>query len=360
MMRPDPSFREKPLVIPIFITHRGCPNRCVYCNQNISAGPFDTYLSKASFGSEIESYLHWNKDKRRKVEIAFYGGNFTGLEKPDQERLLSWADRYIQERRVDSIRISTRPDDIDRDGLIFLRDRGVRTIELGAQSFDDDVLKRASRGHDAQATIDAVKQIKDQGFKIGIHLMAGLPGDSREIFLDTLNQTVKLAPDMVRIHPTLVLSDTRLADLYRQGLYQPLSIGEAVFRCRLAWEVLAPAEIRIIRFGLQTTPEMSRIGAVLAGPKHPAFGSLVYSSIFYSSTLNLLKDIPKNTRQLRFLVNSRDISNFRGYQNENLTAIKKLYPNADIVIDSDPSDIPGRISLVTPGGDQTSLRIAGI
>ncbi len=130
--------------------------------------------------------------------------------------------------------------------------------------------------------------------------------------------------------------------------------------CRLAWETLAPAGIRIIRFGLQMTPEMSKEGAVLAGPLHPAFGSLVYSAIFYSATLKLLGDIPKHTRKLRFHIAERDLSNFRGLGNKNIEAIKKLYPDAQIVIDSVREGLPGHLSLTTETGESFSLDIPGI
>ena len=360
MTKADASSRERPLIIPIFIMNSGCPNRCIYCNQKIAAGDFATEITRDFFDGEVKSYLHWNKDKLRSVEIAFYGGSFTGLDETYQNRLLSWAERYIKEGLVESIRLSTRPDYIDKDRLKLLYSRGVRTIEIGAQSFNDEVLQRARRGHNAQTTIHALKLIKDQGFQSGLHLMTGLPGDSREIFLQSLEQTVELHPDTVRIHPVLVLADTDLAGEYRRGAYQPLSLTEAVLRCLMAWEMLAPTGIRIIRFGLQTTPEMNAHGAVLAGPLHPAFGSLVYSGVFYGSTLKLLTDIPQNTEELRFRVDKRDLSNFRGHKNRNLDAIKKLYPEARIVIDSDPSGVSGRISLATPTGKNLSLDIPGI
>jgi len=360
MTKADPSFREKPLIIPIFIMNSGCPNRCTYCNQKIAAGNFSPEITQEFFDGEVDSYLHWNKDKLRTVEIAFYGGSFTGLAETYQKRLLSWAHRYIQAGLIESIRISTRPDYIDQNRLTFLYERGVRTVEIGAQSFNDDVLQQAQRGHDAQAVVHAMRLLKEHGFKTGLHLMTGLPGDSREIFLQSLEQTVALHPDTARIHPVLVLADTILADEYRQGRYQPLALREAILRCLLAWEMLTPAGIRIIRFGLQTTPEMSKEGAVLAGPLHPAFGSLVYSGVFYGSALKLLANVPRHTKELNFLVDKRDISNFRGHQSKNVEAIKKLYPEARIVIDSDPSGISGRISLSTENGKKVSLDIPGI
>jgi histone acetyltransferase (RNA polymerase elongator complex component) len=360
MTKADISQREKPLVIPIFIMNSGCPGRCTFCNQKIAAGNFAPRVTKSFFDAEVASYLRWNKDKLREVEIAFYGGNFTGLSPEDQEQLLDWAGEYLSKRRIQSIRISTRPDYVDDDQLNYLKSRGVGAIELGAQSFNDEALKMSGRGHDAQTTIHAVKLIKAHGFKTGLHLMAGLPCDSRESFLMSLEQTALLKPDTARIHPVLVFADTPLACDYRLGRYQPLSLHEAVFWCLLAWETLAPAGIRIIRFGLQLTPEMNREGAIIAGPLHPAFGSLVYSAVYYSCTLKLLADIPKQAGELRFTVDQRDLSNFRGHKNRNMEAIKKLYPDAHIIVESAHSGIQGQITLKIETGETFRLTIPGI
>lgn len=355
---PDPPV--KPLIIPIFIMNRGCPQHCTFCNEKIAAGNFSPEVTQDFFDAEVASYLRWNKDKARRVEIAFYGGSFTGLSPDDQKRLLSWANIYIQKGQVESIRISTRPDYIDSEQLIFLHANGVRTIEIGAQSFNDQVLDHIGRGHDARATETAMQLLKARGFKTGLHLMAGLPGDTRESFLSTLKRTVELQPDTVRIHPVLVFKDTPLADELLCGRYSPLTLEEAVDWCRLAWETLAPAGISIIRFGLQMTPEMRQEGAVAAGPLHPSFGSLVYSAVFYSATLKLLGNVPEHTRILRFGVAKRDLSNFRGFGNQNIEAIKRLYPNAQIVIDSVREQLPGHLSLNTGAGESFSFNIPGI
>lgn len=357
---PEKHLLEKSLIIPIFIMNSGCPQRCSFCNEKIAAGNYAPEVIKSFFDGEVASYLRWNKDKMRRVEIAFYGGNFTGLEPEYQKRLLSWAGAYIAKGQVSSIRISTRPDYIDDDQLKFLYSCGVRTIEIGAQSFNEEVLRKACRGHDARATVEAMKLLKKHGFSTGLHLMAGLPLETREMFMETIEKTIELHPDTVRIHPVLVFKDTALADEYRAGGYQPLSLDEAVQWCCLAREKLIPAGIRIIRFGLQMTPEMSQKGAVLAGPLHPAFGSLVYSAVFYAATLQLLKNVPPHIREFRFRVSKHDVSNFQGLGNRNVEAIKTLYPDAHIVIDSNLDVPPGNISLNTEAGETYSLDIPGI
>lgn len=339
------SSREKPLIIPIFIMNKGCPQLCVFCNQKIAAGNFAKNLSANHFQGEVASYLRWNKNKNRPIEIAFYGGNFTGLSFDEQKRLLDMAGNCLKNYPAASIRISTRPDYIDEEQLNFLCKRGVKTVEIGAQSLNDDVLFLAGRGHDAQATVKAMKLLKKHNLQTSLHLMAGLPGDSRSGFAQTLRQTVELQPDAARIHPTIVLANTRLAEEYQAGRYLPLSLEEAVDWCRLGWDILTPAGIRIIRFGLQISPEMTEPGAVLAGPLHPSFGSLVQASVFYRATLSLLGNIPNITGMLRFRVSKRDLCHFCGVGNQNIKAIKKLYPHRQIVIDSFPQSPRGRLAV---------------
>ncbi len=340
--------------------NRGCPQRCVFCNEEIAAGNFSPEITRSFFDAEVASYLRWNRDKKRNVEIAFYGGSFTGLPEEEQEQLLAWGNAHIQKGRVTSMRISARPDQLDEKKLERLQAGGVRTIEIGAQSFNDRVLRDINRGHDAQAIVRAVRCIQSHGLKSGLHLMAGLPGDTKESFLQTLNRTVELLPDTARIHPVVVFQDTALAEEFRAGRYRPLSLEEAVTWCRLAWETLTPAGISVIRFGLQLTPEMKKEGAVLDGPLHPSFGSLVYSAVFYSAIEKLLEDVPRTAKMLRFTVANRDQSHFRGFGNQNIESIKRLYPDAQIVIDFTRGQLPGHLSLNTGAGKSFSFNIPGI
>lgn len=359
-MNPEVASREKPLIIPIFIMNRGCAGRCVFCNEKIAAGNFTPNVTKSFFDHEVSSYLAWSKNKHQTVEIAFYGGSFTGLPLAHQEQFLDWAQAYRRMGKIQSIRISTRPDDIDANRLEYLKTRGVGAVELGAQSFNDEVLRLSGRGHDASATVYAMKLLKSYEFQTGLHLMAGLPGDTSESFMKSLDQTVLLHPDTVRIHPVLVFADTPLADQYHVGRYHPLSLQDAVSLCFLAWETLSPSGIRIIRFGLQITPEMNRDGAIVTGPIHPAFGSLVYSDIFLACTRKLLADLPRQIKELRFAVHQRDVSNFRGYKNKNMEAIKKLYPKAHIIVDSNNREFQGRIAVQCQTGETRTMNIPGI
>ena len=351
---------SKPLIIPIFIMNSGCPHRCIFCNQKITAGNYAAQITKDFFDTEVKSYLDWNKKRSSKVEIAFYGGSFTGISEAYQETLLSWASSYVEDGQVNSIRISTRPDYITQDCLSLLKEYNVSTVEIGAQSFNDEVLRFAQRGHDAAATVLAVKTLKDHGFRTGLHLMVGLPKDTPDGFINSLNKAIELMPDTVRLHPLIVLGGTALAEEFRLEKYKPLELAEAIDLCCQAWEKLSAAGIRVIRIGLQATEAMEEEGAVLAGPFHPAFGSLVLSSIFYNHTLKLLASIPTDTKELRFNLSSQDMSSFRGMANVNIAAIKKLYPRTNLIVESISSQTRGEISVATDSGKSFTLKIPGI
>jgi len=351
---------SNPLIIPIFIMNSGCPHRCIFCNQKITAGNFPLKITKEYFDSEVQSYLTWNKDKSRKVEIAFYGGSFTGVDPAYQEELLSWAYSFIQNGFAHSIRISTRPDYITESNLPVLKKYGVTTVEIGAQSFIDEVLQFAQRGHDSAAIVKAMITLKDHGFHTGLHLMAGLPKDTEEGFIYSLDKTIDLRPDTVRIHPVIVFSGTTLAEELRKGKYKPLELSDAVELCKLARKKLSVAGIRIIRIGVQLTKEMEKDDAVLAGPIHPALGSLVLSSIFYDHTIKLLDKISPNAKELRFSLSERDISNFRGLNNMNISAIKKLYPGTKIIVRSFAEQKRGAISVNTDSVESFTTEIPGI
>jgi histone acetyltransferase (RNA polymerase elongator complex component) len=350
----------KPLIIPIFVMNKGCPHRCIFCNQKITAGSYPETISRDFFEHEVNSYLNWNKDKSRRVEIAFYGGSFTGMKQPYQEELLSLARACIEKGLVHSLRVSTRPDYINPYIISFLQKYNVTTVEIGAQSFDDDVLQRAQRGHSAIDSINAIHLLQEVGMKTGLHLMVGLPGDSEEGFNYSLQKTIELKPDTVRIHPVVILRDTALADEFQQGNYQPLSLTEAVRLCRSAWIKLSTAGIRVIRTGLQITKEMEREEAILGGPAHPAFGNLVLSAVFYEEAVKLLNRLSAKQAELRFELHDQDISTFRGWRSNNIKSIKNLFPLAEIDVGVSAQQKRGVISLSTGQGQTLHAVIPGI
>lgn len=350
------------MIIPIFIMNRGCPHRCLFCNEELTAENRPDRLEETGFRETVRAYLGGGRRKSGPVQIAFYGGTFTGMPREEQRRLLELAGSFLREGSVDHIRISTRPDEIDAEGLDLLKTFGVRTVEIGTQSLDDDILRLSQRGHTAADTLHALSLLKERGFSTGIHLMAGLPGDSPERFAGTIDKAIALSPDMVRIHPTIVLRDTPLADAFRRGDYTPLTLSEAVSQCKDALKKLTAAGIAVIRMGLQTTRGLEEPGAVVAGPFHPAFGSLVASAIFLEMAADLcesaLSPVFTPGKALMFIVSPADVFHLKGPRKVNIAALKERFKPADIHVRTDLS-LPRRTLILTVGNRWVKMDRSG-
>ena len=264
---------KKQYIIPIFVPHLGCPNDCVFCNQKSISGQTKE-ITKDDVKETIEEHLKFVKEKS-KVEIAFFGGSFTGIDEKKQEELLSVAYEYIKQGKANSIRISTRPDYIDRKILKKLKKYKVKTIELGVQSANDYILQKAGRGHTFEDVKRASKLIRFFGFDLGHQMMVGLPESTHLDEINTAKQLIKLKPKMVRIYPVLVIKNTKLEKEYEEGKYKALTIVQAVETCKELVKLFAKKNIEIIRIGLQPTDTITSLdnpkSEVVAGPFHPAF-----------------------------------------------------------------------------------------
>jgi histone acetyltransferase (RNA polymerase elongator complex component) len=361
-----------PTIIPFFLMNRGCPHRCLFCNERLTAGNRPERITDAAFAETVRAHLVGAGRRSGPTEIAFYGGTFSGMEREEQRRLLELAAPFLREGTVDGIRISTRPDGIDAECLDLLRSSGVTTVEVGAQSLDDEVLLRSRRGHTAADTVRALLLLKDRGFKTGLHLMAGLPGDSPGRFAETIDRAIALHPDTVRIHPTIVLRDTPLAEAFREGNYSPLGLADAVDLCKNALKKLTAAGIPVIRLGLQTTRELEEPGAVVAGPFHPAFRSLVETALFLEMAAALLEHAgrengfpavsPAETgagrQAVHFTLSPADVSNFCGRRRENIDLLKRRFHLKDIRIASDPA-LPRHTLVLTAGKRRLQTDLSG-
>jgi histone acetyltransferase (RNA polymerase elongator complex component) len=318
-----------PLIIPIFLPNLGCRERCLFCNQKAAAGGLPPPSSVRNF---IEASLAGipSDKKNRERQVAFYGGSFTAIYRDDQVRYLKEVEPFLCSGLVDSVRISTRPDALSEERLSLLKEYGVKTVEVGAQSMIGEVLTLANRGHCAKDTIDAVFRLKSQNFEVGLQLMIGLPGDTCDRFLQTLDQVTELRPDFVRIHPTLVLKGAPLETLWRSGGYFPLSLEEAIQWLKKGILRLEKSSLSIARIGLQPTRELQR--DFLAGPYHPAFRQLVDSAIFFDMATSLLR-VSKSDGQALFFCHPKEVSNLRGQKNENIMRLKKHFKLSEVLIE---------------------------
>ena len=246
---------KKQYIIPIFVPHLGCPNDCVFCNQKSISGETKQVNAK-DVKKIIEEHLKYIKPES-KVEVAFFGGSFTAIEEGKQTELLAVAYEFVKKGQVQSIRISTRPDYINREILKRLKKYKVKTIELGVQSANDYILKRAGRGHTFQDVKKASKLIKWYGFNLGHQMMVGLPESTKLDEINTAKQLIKLKPKMVRIYPVLVIKNTKLEKDCLDGTYKPLTVVQAVEICKDLVKMFVKKNIDVIRIGLQPTEEIS-------------------------------------------------------------------------------------------------------
>ncbi len=263
--------KKKQLIIPVFIPFGGCPHKCVFCNQRDITGQSNMPTAQEVSGKVIEYLSSWKGTGHR--EVAFYGGSFTGLPVNIQEEYLAAAKVFVDDGRINALRISTRPDYIDAEVIKRLLRFRVETVELGVQSLDDEVLALSGRGHDRSAVELATGLIKEAGIALGIQLMPGLPGDSTERFMQTILGSVALAPEFVRIYPTLVIKDTELAGLHAAGRYTPWELADMVELLKKAVAVFDSAGIKIIRMGLHGSAELEQ--SLIDGPYHPDLRGLV-------------------------------------------------------------------------------------
>ncbi len=330
-------------IIPIFISHMGCKNDCVFCNQRKITGVTDV-MSMSEVTDHIDGYLETMGFDR--IEIAFYGGSFTGLDLNLQREYLEIAKRYRDSGRIHKIRLSTRPDYITVEVLELLKSYGVDMVELGCQSFHDDVLMKSRRGHDRTAIFRAVSMLKAYNLSFGIQLMYGLPGDHAVKFLESVEETISLKPDCVRIYPALVIKETELADLTLGGHYVPVRLEEAVAVVAEAYKRFTVNDIPVIRLGLQKT-DLIELGAdVIAGPFHPAFGALVMSFLFFDALSRFVEQYGHDG-EMKVMVNKSQASFVSGQGKINLKRLSALYGDLKFNILSDESIPIHTIQIIT-------------
>ena len=338
---------KKEYIIPIFVPHLGCPHACVFCNQTKITGT-QKQVTAEDVKNTIEEYLKNFKDKENKVEVAFFGGSFTGIAEEKQNELLEAVQEYIKEGKVDSIRISTRPDYIDKKILKRLKKYNVKTIELGVQSTDNYILARAKRGHTFEDVKKASKLIRFHRFTLGHQMMIGLPDSTALDEMNTAKDLIKLKPKIVRIYPVLVIKQTELEEQYKNEEYEPLSIVQAVERSKDVAYLFNKHKVNVIRIGLQNTDEISdpknANSQVVAGPYHPAFRQLVEGAMWYDTIVSKIKKFSTKVKVVEIRANPEDVNNIIGHKKENIMKLKENY-DVDINLKLDPNIKCGKVEL---------------
>ena len=337
---------KKQYIIPIFVPHLGCPNDCIFCNQKSISGQAKQ-VTKEDVKKIIEEHLKYIKENSI-VEVAFFGGSFTGIEEERQIELLSTAYEFIKSKKVDSIRISTRPDYINKEILKRLKKYKVKTIELGVQSANDYILKKAGRGHTFEDVKKASKLIRLYGFKLGHQMMVGLPESTKLDEINTAKQLIKLKPKMIRIYPVLVIKGTELEKQYNEGTYKPLTVVQAVETCKELVKMFSKKKIDIIRIGLQPTDTISEPNSenseVVAGPFHSAFRQLVESGMWYDVIVDKIKKLNAKVKEVEVIVNPQDVNNVIGQRKENISNLKQVY-DVDLIVKTDTKIKQGKSKI---------------
>ncbi len=324
--------------IPVFIPHLGCPNMCVFCNQRTISGVKE--FDPDSLKGIIDEALTTVSDDEE-VEIAFFGGSFTGIGRELMIRLLEVAYSYVKSDRVHSIRCSTRPDYINEEILDILWKYGVRVIELGLQSSSDKVLNITKRGHSFSDEERACRLIVDKGFSLIGQMMIGLPGSSPEDEMATADFIIGSGAIGARIYPTVVFRDTELAEMTKNGGYSPLLTEDAVNRSARVFEKFIAAGVSVIRIGLCSSENLSSDETYYSGPNHPAIGELTVSKYYYDKIISEAQalHLSENTI-LHVLVSRGSVSKATGQKKKNKILLKKALGIRDIKI-RESSDVTG-------------------
>lgn len=313
----------KHYTIPFFIPHEGCPFDCVFCSQKKISGRARS-ASYSDIPRTISRYLKTIPDKKARIEVAFFGGSFTGLPLNRQERYLKSVQPFIIKKAIHGIRISTRPDFIDPDILKMMKKYHVRSIELGVQSLSDDVLAAAKRGHTASDVRKASELIIKNGFVLGHQLMVGLPKSTLAKEIKTAGMSIAMKATEARIYPVVVIRGTGLAAMYNKGSYAPLTEKQAIARSARLVAIFRKNRVSVLRCGLHPSPGLLTGDEIISGPFHQAFGQKVETYLYGEMFDNVFEKIKDPGSIRRILYNPTDGASVIGYDRVNAERIERL------------------------------------
>lgn len=316
--------KEKQYTIPVFIPHKGCPNNCVFCNQKKISGQTKD-VTVEDVDNIIREYLNYYDKTDKKIEVAFFGGSFTGIDIKLQEAYLKVAYKYIESKEIDSIRLSTRPDYINDEILKLLSKYKVETIELGVQSMDKDVLNASKRGHSDKDVIYASNLINKYNIRLGHQVMIGLPESNLQKEVYTIKECLKLKPKQLRIYPVYVIDESELYNMYEKNIYVPLTIKDAVKRCIAVIHECQKEDISIIRLGLQSTDEITCNNSKIVGPISDNLAEYVIAGIIREKIDKILDEINIEDKELIIHVLPKYISTTIGPKKVNKIYFENKY-----------------------------------
>ena len=333
--------------VPVFIPHLGCPNQCVFCNQRTISGveKFDPENVREQIDLALETI-----EDDAEVEIAFFGGSFTGIDRELMVKLLDIGYSYIKADRVKSLRCSTRPDYIDEEIIGILKNYGVKTVELGLQSSCNSVLEKSKRGHYFEAEERSCRLIVESSLELVGQMMIGLPGSDLDSELETARFIINAGARAARIYPTIVFRETELCQMTHDGEYTPLSLDDAISRSSKVLSLFVDAGVEVIRIGLQASEGLESRDGYVAGPNHPALGELIIGEYYYEKILNILSTANYAfDEHITVLVKPGSLSKAIGQNAKNKTRLKAVYKN--IRFDESDGLKEYEVSVITRNGE---------
>lgn len=320
---------KKHVNIPVFIPHYGCPNACVFCNQKKITGK--PSYERETVKAEIDEALSTVSTELNETELAFFGGSFTALPREEMLGLLEISDAYLKENKISSVRLSTRPDAISDEILDILAEHGVKTVELGIQSFSDDVLRSSKRGHTAAVSEAACKAVKAHGFKLIGQMMVGLPSSTLDNEIKTAEKICALGADGARVYPTVVFPETELCEMEKNGTYSHLTVDEAINRTAEVLCVFARHGVPVIRIGLCSNETLAE--DEYCGNYHPAIGELALNLMYLKMMRGALDESKRdNKTDAIFYVSKGRISQAVGQKKSNIIKLKNEYGLKDVKV----------------------------
>ena len=327
------SKMKKHVNIPIFIPHYGCPNACVFCNQKKITGK--PSYDRDSVKSEIDEALLTVDTENTEIELAFFGGSFTAIPREEMMGLLEISDEYLKNGKISAVRLSTRPDAISDEILDILASHGVKTVELGLQSFSDSVLTASKRGHTSESSEKACKAVKEHGFKLIGQMMVGLPSSTVKDEVMTAEKICLLGADGARVYPTVVFPETELKEMEKSGIYEPMTVLQSVERTAETLEVFARYGVPVIRIGLCANETLAEDG--YSENYHPSVGELSLNRMYLKMMRSLLNGNKQTGDAAVFTVAKGKISQAVGQKKSNILTLKKEYGLKNIKINESES-----------------------
>lgn len=327
----------KKYVIPVIVPYSEKRNDWIFDNQKINM--VNQELTKETLEEIIKKHLEKIEESTEHyhVEVAFTGTDFTNLSEQLQEDLLELIQKYIRMERIDSIRVSIRPNNITKQKLKMLKKYKVKTIELEVYSTNDYILKRIGMDYTFKDIKKASRMIRLYRFKLGHKIMIGLPDSTKIDDINTAKNLIKLKTTTVSINPVLVIKNTPLEKEFEDLSYKPLTVVQALETCKELAKIFNEKNIEIIAIGFE--PLDSEIKQetfseiVLAGPFHPAFRQQVESGLWYDAIVNKIKKLNTKVMEVEVTVNPEDTNNVIGYKQENIEKLKNIY-DVDLIVTS--------------------------